>query len=71
MIAGMVPVYGDFANVVLSTIGANILYGISDRRKVKAGAMPKGTVGRNLAMSLGADTLSLVPAVGEHANMTR
>lgn len=71
MIAGMVPVYGDLANVALSTIGANILYGISDRRKVKAGAMPKGTVGRNLAMSLGADTLSLVPAVGELANMTR
>lgn len=71
MIAGMVPVYGDLANVALSTIGANILYGISDRRKVKAGAMPKGTVGKNLAMSLGADALSLVPAVGELANMTR
>ena len=71
MIAGMVPVYGDLANVALSTIGANILYGISDRRKVKAGALPKWTVGKNLAMSLGADTLSLVPAVGELANMTR
>ena len=71
MIAGLIPVYGDLANVALSTIGANILYGISDRRKVKAGAMPKGTVGRNLAMSLGADALSLVPAIGELANMTK
>lgn len=71
MIAGMWPVYGDLANVGLSTIGANILYGIADRRKVKAGAMPPWTVGKNLAMSIGADALSLIPAAGELANMTQ
>ncbi len=71
MAVGFVPVIGDAANVALSTVGSNILYGIADRRRVKEGAAPKGTTWKNIAMGVGADVASLLPVAGDLANATR
>lgn len=67
-LAGNVPVYGDIANGVLSTIGSNIAYGIADRRMVKAGAAPKGTTLKNIALNVGLDVAGIVPVLGDAAN---
>lgn len=65
---GFVPEIGDFLNLGFSTIGANIAYGIADRRKVKAGVLPPGTTVKNIGINTAMDVASLVPIVGDVAN---
>lgn len=67
-LAGNVPVYGDIANGVLSTIGSNIAYGIADRRMVKAGAAPKWTTLKNIGLNTALDVAGIVPVLGDTAN---
>lgn len=67
---GYVPGWGDLGNLILSGAGATTLGAIADRKRVKHGALPKGTAFRNAAANIGADIVSLVPIVGDAANFT-
>lgn len=67
-LAGIVPVYGDVINTALSTIGANIAYGIADSRMEKAGAVAPGTTVRNIVNNTLLDVVGIVPVVGDAAD---
>ena len=65
---GYAPGWGDLGNLLLSGVGATTLGAIADRKRVKHGALPKGTAFRNAAANIGADIVSIVPIIGDAAN---
>lgn len=65
---GYAPGWGDLGNLLLSGVGATTLGAIADRKRVKHGALPKGTAFRNAAANIGTDIVSIVPIIGDAAN---
>jgi hypothetical protein len=63
-----VPVYGDAANLLLSSVGATGTGIVADRKRVKQGALPKGTAVTNAIRNVGVDIASFIPVAGDSAN---
>lgn len=66
--AGLVPVYGDAANLVGGQ-AANAMHAAVDRKRVKEGLAKPGTALKNWLISTGADVASIVPILGDAVNL--